>query len=106
MSDVRGSGTRPHALALIGAALTTISGALFLLFFFPDLVGLQSNPYLGIVTFLLLQATCFLMKVTWGTYSDRIRHTDSPGCFRCHDGEHKAPDGSVIRQDSELCHAQ
>jgi hypothetical protein len=31
MSDVRGSGTRPHALMLIGAALTTISGALFLL---------------------------------------------------------------------------
>jgi hypothetical protein len=56
MSDVRGSATRPHALTLIGAALTTISGALFLLFFFVDLVGFHSNPYLGIVTFLLLPA--------------------------------------------------
>jgi hypothetical protein len=46
------------------------------------------------------------MKVTWGTYPDHVGHTDSPGCFRCHDGEHKAPDGSVIRQDCELCHAQ
>jgi hypothetical protein len=44
------------------------------------------------------------MKVTWGTHPDHIGHTDSPGCFRCHDDQHKAPDGKVIRQDCELCH--
>jgi hypothetical protein len=43
------------------------------------------------------------MKVTWGTYPNHIGHVDSPGCFRCHDDEHKAKDGSVIRQDCELC---
>jgi nitrate/TMAO reductase-like tetraheme cytochrome c subunit len=44
------------------------------------------------------------MKVTWGTYSGHLGHLDAPGCFRCHDDEHKAADGSVIRQDCELCH--
>jgi len=44
------------------------------------------------------------MKVTWGTYPNHLGHVDTPGCFRCHDDEHKASDGSVIRQDCELCH--
>ncbi len=46
------------------------------------------------------------MKVTWGTYPNHIGHVDSPGCFRCHDDEHTAKDGSVIRQDCELCHKE
>jgi hypothetical protein len=45
------------------------------------------------------------MRVSWGTYSNFIGHVDAPGCFRCHDDNHKAADGSVIRQDCELCHA-
>lgn len=45
------------------------------------------------------------MKVTWGTYPSHIGHVDSPGCFRCHDDGHAATDGSVIRQDCELCHS-
>jgi nitrate/TMAO reductase-like tetraheme cytochrome c subunit len=45
------------------------------------------------------------MQLGWGTHPDHIGHTDSPGCFRCHDEEHKAPDGRVIRQDCELCHS-
>jgi hypothetical protein len=44
------------------------------------------------------------MQVKWGTYPNNIGHVDSPGCFRCHDDEHKAADGTVIRQDCELCH--
>jgi nitrate/TMAO reductase-like tetraheme cytochrome c subunit len=44
------------------------------------------------------------MNVTWGTYQNYLGHVDAPGCFRCHDDEHKAADGSVIRQDCELCH--
>jgi hypothetical protein len=44
------------------------------------------------------------MKVTWGTYPSHLGHIDTPGCFRCHDDEHKAKDGSVIRQDCGLCH--
>jgi hypothetical protein len=44
------------------------------------------------------------MRVTWGTYENNLGHTTAPGCFRCHDGEHTAADGSVIRQDCDLCH--
>jgi hypothetical protein len=45
------------------------------------------------------------MNVTWGTYVNQLGHVDGPGCFRCHDDNHKAADGRVIRQDCELCHA-
>jgi len=44
------------------------------------------------------------MKVTWGTYPNHTGHVDSPGCFRCHDDEHKSADGAVIGQSCELCH--
>jgi hypothetical protein len=44
------------------------------------------------------------MNVTWGTYPNERGHMDSPGCFRCHDDEHVAADGSVIRMDCTICH--
>ncbi|MBI4477643.1 MAG: NapC/NirT family cytochrome c [Acidobacteria bacterium] len=44
------------------------------------------------------------MNVRWGTYPNNIGHMDAPGCFRCHDDNHKAKDGKVIRQDCDLCH--
>ena len=45
------------------------------------------------------------MKVGWGTYPNNIGHVFFTGCFRCHDDNHKARDGSVIKQDCESCHA-
>ena len=44
------------------------------------------------------------MRVTWGSYPNNIGHMDSPGCFRCHDDNHKTKDGRVIKQDCETCH--
>jgi hypothetical protein len=44
------------------------------------------------------------MNVTWGTYPNHIGHKDSPGCFRCHDGEHKTADGQAIVSDCDTCH--
>lgn len=44
------------------------------------------------------------MKVGWGTYPNNIGHLTSPGCFRCHDDNHKAPSGKAIAQDCESCH--
>lgn len=44
------------------------------------------------------------MRVGWGTYPNNIGHMAFPGCFRCHDGTHAAKDGSVIRQECDLCH--
>jgi hypothetical protein len=45
------------------------------------------------------------LKVTWGTYTNSLGHTDSPGCFRCHDGSHSTADGKrSIGQDCGACH--
>lgn len=46
------------------------------------------------------------MAVTWGTYPDHRGHDAWPGCIRCHDDDHAAPDGRVIRQDCEICHTE
>ena len=46
------------------------------------------------------------MKVTWGSYTNNIGHTAFPGCFRCHDGNHKSKSGKAIPQDCSLCHTQ
>jgi hypothetical protein len=45
------------------------------------------------------------MKIGWGTYPNHIGHESSPGCFRCHDDAHAAPDGKTISQDCSTCHA-
>jgi len=44
------------------------------------------------------------MKVGFGTYSNNLGHMDFPGCFRCHDDNHKTQDGRVISQSCDLCH--
>ena len=44
------------------------------------------------------------MNITWGTYANNLGHTDFPGCFRCHDGDHKSKDGQTITQDCNSCH--
>ena len=44
------------------------------------------------------------LKVTWGTYPNNLGHTDSPGCFRCHDGGHASANNKVITQDCAACH--
>jgi hypothetical protein len=44
--------------------------------------------------------------VTFGTYPTNLGHVTSDGCFRCHDGNHAAKDGSTINSDCEYCHRQ
>jgi nitrate/TMAO reductase-like tetraheme cytochrome c subunit len=44
------------------------------------------------------------MKISWGTYPSNVGHMDSPGCFRCHDGNHSSSDGRVISNDCSTCH--
>jgi hypothetical protein len=44
------------------------------------------------------------MKVSWNTYPDHIGHFYTPGCFRCHGGNHKSKEGKVISKDCDLCH--
>jgi len=44
------------------------------------------------------------MNIGWGTYPDHIGHEESPGCFRCHDGELQTESGETISQECSLCH--
>jgi hypothetical protein len=44
------------------------------------------------------------LGVTWGTYLDHRGHQTSPGCFRCHDGEHVASGGEKITKECFRCH--
>jgi len=44
------------------------------------------------------------MRVTWGTHPNNLGHMDSPGCFRCHDGNHTSADGQTITNDCSACH--
>jgi hypothetical protein len=44
------------------------------------------------------------MNVQFGTYPNNIGHMDFPGCFRCHDDNHKSKDGKSIGQDCDSCH--
>jgi len=44
------------------------------------------------------------MKARWDAYPDNIGHLISPGCFRCHDGEHTSKSGKVITRDCNACH--
>lgn len=44
------------------------------------------------------------MKARWDEYPVNIGHMIAPGCFRCHDGEHKSVDGKVISRDCKICH--
>jgi hypothetical protein len=45
------------------------------------------------------------MRTGFGVYPTHLGHIDTPGCFRCHDDEHKSADGRTIGQDCETCHA-
>jgi hypothetical protein len=44
------------------------------------------------------------MNIRFGTYATNIGHIDFPGCFRCHDDDHKSKDGKAIGQDCATCH--
>jgi len=45
-----------------------------------------------------------VMKVNWKTHPTNIGHMYSPGCFRCHDGNHVSKAGKVISKDCNSCH--
>jgi hypothetical protein len=46
------------------------------------------------------------MKASWQVYPENIGHKDWPGCFRCHDGQHKTLDGKrmIKANDCNACH--
>jgi hypothetical protein len=44
------------------------------------------------------------MMISWGTYPNNVGHDQFPGCFRCHDDNHKSDSGKTISQDCATCH--
>jgi hypothetical protein len=44
------------------------------------------------------------MKTDWRAHPDNIGHTQSLGCFRCHDGKHISADKKAISSNCNLCH--
>src|SRR5678815_1342365 len=64
-----------HPLTIIGAAITTLSAVVFVFVYLLDAFGLHTNPYIGIVFFLVLPAffVLGLMLVPLGIYLDRRR---------------------------------
>lgn len=46
------------------------------------------------------------MKARWSAYPDNIGHRIWPGCFRCHDDQHKTADGNraIKGNDCSVCH--
>jgi hypothetical protein len=45
------------------------------------------------------------MNLDWDFYPDNLGHTDFPGCFRCHDGEHVNAEEESIPNNCTLCHS-
>jgi hypothetical protein len=46
-----------------------------------------------------------VMNVTWEAYPDNVSHTDFPGCFRCHDGQHVNERQEAIPSYCDTCHS-
>ena len=46
------------------------------------------------------------MKASWATYPDNVGHMIWPGCYRCHDGQHKTEDRklTIKANDCNTCH--
>src|SRR5262245_36186986 len=64
-----------NTVSIAGAALVTSSAVLFLVVFLADLFGLPTNPYLGIVFFLVLPGL-FILGLTMmpiGAWLERRR---------------------------------
>jgi hypothetical protein len=64
-----------NPLSLVGIAIVTVSALLFLIVFFLDLFGFHTNPYVGIVFFLVAPAIFLfgLILIPIGMYIERRR---------------------------------
>lgn len=54
---------------------------------------------------ILLAASFREKNFSWKSFPNHTGHSDTPGCFRCHDGKHFNDKGEVIRLQCTLCHA-
>jgi nitrate/TMAO reductase-like tetraheme cytochrome c subunit len=74
---------------------------------YPELVATKGGSITGAVEEVQrIYRTYFFpeMKTDWQAHPNNIGHYNAEGCFRCHDGQHFATDGRVIRNDCAVCH--
>lgn len=74
---------------------------------FPEVMNSKANLVKGAAQELVAIYTQNVfpdMHVTWGTHPNNAGHMSYPGCFRCHDGDHVAQNGTSITQDCAACH--
>ena len=93
----------------IDAALSGISSDIreFYRLKYPDQYATRQASITAAITDLqhIYQSTIFpYMRVDWRTHPNNIGHFYTPGCFRCHDGQHVSSDGKVISKDCNTCH--
>jgi hypothetical protein len=64
-----------HPISLIGAVMVTVSSAIILTILVLDFAGLHSNPYIGVLVFIILPGLFVfgLMLIPAGVYLDRRR---------------------------------
>ena len=75
---------------------------------YPDLLSTQQVTLdwtVDVVQDIYRYTTFPDMKLTWDTYADNSGHTDFPGCFRCHDGQHLNAQGDAIALSCGTCHS-
>ena len=44
-------------------------------------------------------------KSDWESHTNNMGHTDTAGCFRCHDGKHLNKEAEAIRLECNVCHS-
>jgi hypothetical protein len=74
---------------------------------YPDVYSTRPQPIEIAIAELqrIYNSTIFpYMKVDWKTHPNNIGHLYTPGCFRCHDGQHVSSDGKVIPKNCSVCH--
>ena len=79
------SGLIRSPLSVAGMVLTTISAVVFLVVFLADLFGLHTNPYIGIVFFLVLPALFVfgLVLIPLGAWVERRRRAAGKAPSEC-----------------------
>jgi len=43
-------------------------------------------------------------EISWRSFPDNSGHTNSPGCFRCHNGRHQTSEGDLLPVGCVQCH--
>jgi nitrate/TMAO reductase-like tetraheme cytochrome c subunit len=74
---------------------------------YPTVYGKQESSIKSAIADLqnIYRSTIFpYMKVDWRSHPNNLGHFYTPGCFRCHDGQHVSADGKVIPKDCNTCH--